>query len=302
MVDKFDLKGRVALVTGAGGGLGRAHAIELATRGAKVVVNDLGSTLEGKTGSSVNADKVVAEIIALGGIAVANSGDVANKKDAKGMVDQAVDTYGSIDILVNNAGILRDKTFSKMTLEEFESVVNVHLMGSTYTTHAAWPLMLKQRFGRIIMTTSSSGLYGNFGQSNYGAAKMALVGLMNCLKHEGARSNVYVNCLAPTAWSRMTADLLPPEAAAFLTPESVSPAITFLSSDEAPNGVILEAGAGYFANVAIQEAQGIGLYLDSSAELLSEQWADVKNMQGARSFNSAEDVAGAIVLKYNAGL
>lgn len=302
MVKELDLKGRVALVTGAGGGLGRAHAIELASRGAKVVVNDLGSSRDGKKAGSATAEKVVAEIEALGGKAVANAGDVANKNDAKGMVEQAVDTFGQIDILVNNAGNLRDKTFSKMTIEEFESVVNVHLMGSTYTTHVAWPLMLKQKFGRIILTTSSSGLYGNFGQSNYGAAKLALVGLMNCLKHEGARSNVYVNCLAPTAWSRMTADLLPPEAAAFLTPEAVSPAITFLSSDQAPNGIILEAGAGYFAKVAIEEAQGIGLYLDSSAELLCDQWGEVTDMKGARSFNSASDVAGAIVQKYNAGL
>ncbi len=302
MAGSISLDGKVALVTGAGGGLGRAHALELARRGAKVVVNDLGGARDGDGESLGPAESVVAEIKEAGGNAVANGDSVAEREGAANMVTQAVETFGRLDIVVNNAGILRDKTFGKMDLDTFELVVQVHLMGSVYVTHAAWPQMMSQKYGRIVMTTSSSGLYGNFGQSNYGAAKMAVVGLMNCLKLEGARDNIKINCLAPTAWSRMTAELMPPEAAAFFTPESVSPAVVALCTDDAPTGKILEAGAGYFSNVEVQEGQGVGLYLDASAELLKEKWREVQNMEGSRNFNAAPDVTNAIVAKYQAGL
>lgn len=300
MSDEIRLDGKVALVTGAGGGLGRTHALELARRGAKLVVNDLGGARDG-TGSNVDAAQaVVDEIVAGGGEAVANGDSVSDRAGAVRIIETALDSYGRIDLVINNAGILRDKSFAKMTLDDFEQVVQVHLMGSAYVTHAAWPHMRQQKFGRVVMTTSSSGLYGNFGQSNYGAAKMGVVGLMNCLKLEGARDNVRVNCLAPTAWSRMTADLMPPEAAAFFKPEAVSPAVTILCADDAPNGMILEAGAGYFAKVEVQEGQGAALYLDASAELLTTTWDQVTAMDEARPFDAAPEVANTIISRYGA--
>lgn len=302
MTQEIRLDGKVALVTGAGGGLGRTHALELARRGASVIVNDLGGGRDG-TGSTLGpAQSVVKEITALGGKAVANGDSVADREGAATMVAQAIEAFGRLDIVINNAGILRDKSFSKMDLDDFDLVVKVHLLGSAYVTHAAWPIMREQKFGRIVMTTSSSGLYGNFGQSNYGAAKLGVVGLMNCLKLEGQRDNINVNCLAPTAWSRMTADLMPPEAAAFFKPEAVSAGIIALCSDDAPSGMILEAGAGYFSSVSIVEGQGVGLYLDASAELVSEKWEEIEDMSGARPFNAAPEVANAIITKYNAGL
>ena len=218
---RFD--GRVAIVTGAGGGLGRSHALQLAARGAKVLVNDLGSARDGSGGSSAAAEAVVAEIRAAGGVAMANGASVTDPAGVQAMVDQVMAEWGRIDILVNNAGILRDKSFSKMTLDDFRLVVDVHLMGSFYTTKAVWDIMKAQNYGRIIFTTSSSGLFGNFGQANYGAAKMAVVGLMQTLSLEGEKYNVRVNCLAPTAATRMTEDLMPPAVLALLTPESVPP-------------------------------------------------------------------------------
>src|SRR3990167_998289 len=205
---RFD--GRVAIVTGAGGGLGRSHALQLAARGAKVLVNDLGSARDGSGGSSAAAEAVVAEIRAAGGVAMANGASVTDPAGVQAMVDQVMAEWGRIDILVNNAGILRDKSFSKMTLDDFRLVVDVHLMGSFYTTKAVWDIMKAQNYGRIIFTTSSSGLFGNFGQANYGAAKMAVVGLMQTLSLEGEKYNVRVNCLAPTAATRMAEDLMPP--------------------------------------------------------------------------------------------
>ncbi len=293
---RFD--GRVALVTGAGGGLGRAHALELARRGAKVVINDLGVARDGSGRSSAAAQAVVDEIRSAGGDAVADAGSVAERDEAAAMVQRAVDTFGRLDIVVNNAGILRDKTFAKMDLHDFDLVVKVHLLGSAYVTHAAWPVMRGQQYGRVVFTTSSSGLYGNFGQSNYGAAKMGLVGLMNTLRLEGQRDNIRVNCLAPTAFSRMTSDLMPPEAAAFFTPEAVSPGLAVLVADGAPTGMILEAGAGYFSKVEVREGQGVGLYLDGSAELVRERWEAVTDMSGARNLNAAPDVTHAIIAKY----
>ena len=301
MTKDMRLDGRVALVTGAGGGLGRAHAMELARRGAKVVVNDLGGARDGSGATLGPAETVVAEIREAGGEAVANGDSVADRAGAQNMVAQAMDNFGRLDILINNAGILRDKTFSKMDLDDFELVVQVHLLGSAYVTHAAWPIMRQQNYGRIVMTTSSSGLYGNFGQSNYGAAKMGLVGLMNCLKLEGARDNVKINCLAPTAWSRMTSDLMPPEAAAFFTPDAVAAGIVSLCGEDAPSGMILEAGAGYFSKVETVEGQGVGLYLDATAELVAEKWSEIIDMTGARTFGAAGEVSNAILSKYNAG-
>jgi NAD(P)-dependent dehydrogenase (short-subunit alcohol dehydrogenase family) len=301
MTPRIKLDGRVALITGAGGGLGRAHAIELARRGAKVVVNDLGGGRDGNGATLGPAESVVAEIKEAGGEAIANGDSVADRKGAQNMVTQAVEAFGRLDIVINNAGILRDKTFSKMDLDDFDLVVQVHLLGSAYVTHAAWPIMREQKYGRVIMTTSSSGLYGNFGQSNYGAAKMGLVGLMNCLKLEGARDNIRINCLAPTAWSRMTSDLMPPEAAAFFTPNAVAAGIVSLCGEDAPNGMILEAGAGYFSKVAVVEGRGAGLYLDASAELVAEKWSEITDMTGARSFGAAPEVSNAILSKYNAG-
>ena len=215
---EIDFSGRVAIVTGAGGGLGRLHALGLAARGAKVVVNDLGGAVDGTGGSVTAAQKVVDEIRAAGGEAMANGASVIDFDAVKAMVQQAVDAWGRVDVLVNNAGILRDKSFAKMDLADFRLVLDVHLMGAVHTCKAAWPHMVNQKYGRIVMTTSSTGLYGNFGQSNYGAAKLALVGLMQTLSIEGAKHGIHVNALAPTAATRMTEGLLPPEVFAMLKP------------------------------------------------------------------------------------
>jgi NAD(P)-dependent dehydrogenase (short-subunit alcohol dehydrogenase family) len=220
----IDFKGRVAIVTGAGGGLGRQHALALAARGAKVLVNDLGGAVDGKGGSVGAAQAVVDEIIAAGGEAIANGASVTDYAAVQAMVQQAVDAWGRVDILVNNAGILRDKSFSKMEMDDFRLVVDVHLMGAAHCCKAVWPHMVAQQYGRIVMTTSSTGLYGNFGQSNYGAAKLAQVGLMQTLSIEGAKYNIHVNALAPTAATRMTEGLMPQEVLDALTPEAVVPA------------------------------------------------------------------------------
>ncbi|MDX5359749.1 MAG: SDR family oxidoreductase, partial [Alphaproteobacteria bacterium] len=228
---RFD--GRVAIVTGAGGGLGRAHALAFAERGAKVVVNDLGGAVDGTGGSSDAAKAVVEEIRAAGGEAVANGSSVTDEAGVARLVQDAMDAYGRIDILVNNAGILRDKTFAKMTLADFRAVLDVHLMGAAICSHAVWPVMRDQGYGRIVMTTSTSGLYGNFGQANYGAGKMGQVGLMQTLKIEGEKYNIRVNAVAPVAATRMTEDLLPEDFLKLLQPERVSPAVLYLASDDA---------------------------------------------------------------------
>jgi NAD(P)-dependent dehydrogenase (short-subunit alcohol dehydrogenase family) len=255
---RFD--GRVAIVTGAGGGLGRSHALQLAARGAKVLVNDLGAARDGAVAGVAGpsaADKVVAEIRAAGGEALANGGSVTDPAAVQAMVDQAMAAWGRVDILVNNAGILRDKSFSKMTLDDFRLLVDVHLMGAVYGSKAVWEIMKAQGYGRIIFTTSSSGLFGNFGQANYGAAKMALVGLMQTLALEGEKYNVRVNCLAPTAATRMTEDIMPPEVLKLLTPESVTPGLLFLASEQAPTRAILCAGAGVFAASHVTLTAGV---------------------------------------------
>jgi NAD(P)-dependent dehydrogenase (short-subunit alcohol dehydrogenase family) len=242
---RFD--GRVAIVTGAGNGLGRSHALGLAARGAKVVVNDLGGARDGTGGGSEAALKVVEEIRAAGGEAIANGANVADEAAVAAMVAEAMAKWGRIDILVANAGILRDKTFAKLDIADFRAVIDVHLMGSAICARAVWEIMRQQTYGRIVFTSSSSGLYGNFGQANYGAAKAAMVGLMNVLHLEGEKFNIRVNTLAPTAATRMTEELLPKEALAVMTPESITPGVLYLVSEDGPSRVILDAGAGGFA-------------------------------------------------------
>jgi len=271
---KFDDK--VAIVTGGGIGLGREHALGLAKRGAKVVVNDLGVSQDGEGGSSASAQSVVAEIIAMGGEALAHGADVSDELQVKDMVQQTLDKWGRIDILINNAGILRDKTFSKMTLDDFRKVVDVHLMGTATVTHAVWPIMRKQSYGRIVLTSSSSGLYGNFGQSNYGAAKTAMVGLMNVLHHEGARDDIRVNILAPTATTRMTEELFSLEVGELLDPATITPGVLFLVSENAPSRIIMGAGGGSFAQTRIYETKGITLAGDDiTPENVERHWEQI---------------------------
>jgi NAD(P)-dependent dehydrogenase (short-subunit alcohol dehydrogenase family) len=276
---RFD--GRVAIVTGAGGGLGRSHALQLAARGAKVVVNDLGAARDGSPNGMTPADEVVAEIVAAGGVALANRSSVTDEAAVQAMVDQAMQAWGRIDILVNNAGILRDKSFSKMTMDDFRLIVDVHLMGAVYTSKAVWEIMKAQQYGRLIYTTSSSGLFGNFGQANYGAAKMALVGLMQTLALEGEKYNVRANCLAPTAATRMTEGLMPPEVLALLTPESVTPGLLVLASEQAPTRTILNAGAGVFATSHITLSPGVKVGQGADApEALLSRWSQVTDRTG----------------------
>ena len=267
MMIRFD--GRVAVVTGAGGGLGRQHALALAARGAKVVVNDLGGTLDGSGGTPSAALAVVEEIRAAGGVAMASGASVTDAQAVQAMVDEAMREWGRIDILVNNAGILRDKSFAKMTVDDFRLVVEVHLMGAVNCCKAVWDLMRAQNYGRIVMTTSSSGLYGNFGQSNYGAAKMALVGLMQTLSIEGAKNNIRVNCLAPTAATRMTENLMPEAVLKLLQPEAVTPGLLALVADDAPTRAILCAGAGAFerAHVTLTPGVFVGLPADAAEQV-----------------------------------
>lgn len=250
---------QVAIVTGAGNGLGKSHALELARRGAKVVVNDFGGARDGTGGSSQAALDVIAMITEAGGQAIAHGANVADFEQVQDMVKLAMDTWGRVDVLINNAGILRDKSFSKMSIDDFKMVMDVHVMGSVNCTKAVWEIMREQNYGRIVMTTSSSGLYGNFGQSNYGAAKTALIGLMNTLVLEGAKNNIRVNCLAPTAGTRMTEDLLPPEIYKMLTTEAVTAGALTLCHDNAPNRLILCAGVGGYSVAKIVETDGIFL-------------------------------------------
>jgi NAD(P)-dependent dehydrogenase (short-subunit alcohol dehydrogenase family) len=263
---------RVAIVTGAGVGLGRSHALGLAGRGAKVVINDLGVGQDGQGQSSGAALDVVAEIEAMGGTAFAHGADVSNADQVGDMVAQTMERWGRIDILVNNAGILLDKTFAKMPMEDFRKVVDVHLLGSANCCHAVWPIMRQQKFGRIVLTSSASGLYGNFGQSNYGAAKAAMVGLMNVLHHEGSRDDIRINTLAPTAATRMTENLLPPEALKLLAPETITPGLLYLVSDDGPSKTILSAGAGCFAQTRIYETQGTIITGDITPEAVAQNW------------------------------
>ena len=277
----IDFNGRVAIVTGAGGGLGRQHALALAARGAKVLVNDLGSGVHGEGGSVSPAQAVVDEIRAAGGEALANGASVTDFATMQAMVQQAVDAWGRVDILVNNAGILRDKSFAKMDMADFRLVVEVHLMGAAHCCKAVWPHMVAQDYGRIVMTTSSTGLYGNFGQANYGAAKLAQVGLMQTLAIEGAKHHIHVNALAPTAATRMTEGLMPEEVLAALKPEAVVPAMLVLAHESAPTRTILCAGAGSFEAAHITLTQGVHLGLGADMpEQLAARLAEVTDRTG----------------------
>ena len=279
---RFDDK--VAIVTGAGGGLGKQHALELARRGAKVVVNDLGGAVDGSGGASDAANAVVEEIKAEGGEAIANGSSVADKDGVSKMVADTMDKWGRIDILVNNAGILKDKSFHKMTTEEFDQVMDVHFQGSFYVSHAVYPIMREQNFGRIIFTTSSGGLCGNFGQANYGSAKMGMIGLMNCLKVEGQKYNVFSSAVAPIAFSRMTDSLFPEGIGERFMPEYVTPAVIYLASDGGPNGAIIGAGAGVFTRFRIFETMGLSLGTgnDMTPENIALGWDSVSDMDDAR--------------------
>ncbi len=272
---------RVAIVTGAGGGLGRTHALELACRGAKVVVNDLGGDVHGVGGSSAAAEAVVKEITDAGGQAIAHGANVCDAGQVADMVEKTMAKWGRVDVLVNNAGVLRDKTFAKMTIEDFNFVLQVHVMGSVTCTKAVWEIMREQAYGRLVMTTSSSGLYGNFGQSNYGAAKMALVGFMNTLCLEGAKYNIRTNCLAPMAATRMTEGLLPEAAFKLSTPESVTAGLITLCDEDAPNRTVLSAGAGGYARAVVYETDGIYLKPDEQTpENVRAQMGDINNAEG----------------------
>ena len=272
---------RVAIVTGAGGGLGRAYALELAKRGAKVVVNDLGGARDGSGSSIGAAQTVVDEIVAAGGEAIANGASVTDEAAVEKMVAFVKERWGRIDILINNAGILRDKTFVKMTLDDFRQVLDVHLMGSVICTKAVWETMRTQAYGRILMTTSSTGLYGNFGQANYGAAKLGLVGLMKTLSLEGAKYNVRCNTIAPVAATRMTEDLMPPEMLAKMGPETVAPAAIYLVSDDAPSNAIINAGAGGFERAYVTLTRGIHVGAgDMTPETIAARWEEISDRTG----------------------
>src|SRR5579862_6155770 len=279
---------RVAIVTGAGQGLGRSHALGLAARGARIVVNDVGAALDGRGSVTTAAERVVAEIGALGGDAIADGADITDFAQVTGMVERAVARWGRVDILVNNAGILRDKSFAKMELSDFRAVLDVHVMGAVHCTKAVWETMRAQNYGRIVFTSSSSGLYGNFGQANYGAAKAAMVGLMNVLHQEGLKSDIRVNILSPTAATRMTESFLPGEDKALLTPESVTPGLLYLASEEAPSRVILCAGAGCFARAAIYETEGIYLSEgERTPEAIAQRFEEISSQAGQTQLTDA---------------
>ena len=295
MTVRFD--NRVAIVTGAGNGLGRAHALLLASRGAKVVVNDPGGAVDGKGGNHAAADKVVAEIEAAGGSAVANYDSVAEATSAANIVKTAVDAFGTVDIVVNNAGVLRDKTFHNMTVEDFDFVVKVHFLGTAYVTHAAWPIMRAKAYGRVVVTSSNSGIYGNFGQSNYGGAKLAVVGFMNALRLEGQKYNVLINALAPVAGTRMTESLMTPEMVAKLDPAHVSPMVAYLCSEQCQRtGEIWSAGAGYFARIEYREAPGVRIAGRApTVEDVADNIEKIADLSTTKVYRTSSEEVAAVV-------
>ena len=285
MTIRFDDK--VVIVTGAGGGLGKQHALEFARRGAKVVVNDLGGSVDG-SGASDAAEEVVQLIKSEGGEAISNGASVTDLDAVKNMVQQTMDEWGRIDILVNNAGILRDKSFHKVSIEDFNLVMDVHFQGSLNCTHTIFPIMREQEYGRIIFTSSASGVYGNFGQTNYGSAKMAMIGLMNTLKLEGQNKNIFTNSITPVAYTRMTEGLIPEDFGQNLKSEYITPAVIYLASDQAPNGVIIAAGAGVFSRINIQESMGVSLGTgeDMTPENIHANWDKISDMTNARTLQN----------------
>lgn len=286
MTIRFD--GRVAIVTGAGNGLGRAHALGLAARGAKVVVNDFGGARDGTGGSLGPAETVVEEIRQAGGDAMADGADVSSFEQVEAMVAKATEKWGAVDLMVANAGILRDKSFSKMEPADFRKVIDVHLIGTFNCCKAVWNGMRERNYGRIVITTSSSGLFGNFGQANYGAAKAAMAGLMNVLAEEGRKNNVRVNTISPTAATRMTEELLPPQALQLLKPESITPAVLFLLGENAPTRTIMGAGAGSFAVIRILESEGVNLpETEWTPDAVAAHFDAIADMSKARALEGA---------------
>jgi NAD(P)-dependent dehydrogenase (short-subunit alcohol dehydrogenase family) len=294
----ISFEGKVAIVTGAGNGLGRSHALALAARGAKVVVNDLGGARDGSGASSLASQDVVRLIEENGGEAISHGANVANFDEVQDMVKQTMEKWGRVDILINNAGILRDKSFSKMTLDDFKLVMDVHVMGSVNCTKAVWDIMREQNYGRIVMTTSSSGMYGNFGQSNYGAAKMAVLGLMNTLVIEGAKNDIRINALAPTAGTRMTEDLMPEEIVKAFSPEAVTAGMLTLCDDEAPNRFILCAGAGGYSSASMFETEGCFIPQNAqSPEKVRESWSELTNQDSQAALASGAKQGEKFVMK-----
>jgi NAD(P)-dependent dehydrogenase (short-subunit alcohol dehydrogenase family) len=297
MTDQIRFDGRVALVTGAGNGVGRSYAIMLAARGAKVVVNDLGTAPDGRGSSAAPAQQVVDEIRARGGEAVTDFGDVADPHSARAMVQCAIDHFGGLDILINNAGILRDRTFLKMPLEDFEHVVRVHLLGAVYVTKAAFPLMAARAYGRIIFATSISGLYGKFGQTNYGAAKMGIVGFMLALKEEAAKHNILVNTIAPLAVSRLGLGIFTEEQMKVMRPELVAAMVAYLASEQCTTtGNVISAGAGHYAKVEMRQAAGVRFLPETevTSEMIAGRYGEISDMTGSKAFVRANDAAQEI--------
>jgi NAD(P)-dependent dehydrogenase (short-subunit alcohol dehydrogenase family) len=295
----INFKGKVAIVTGAGAGLGKTYAVELAKRGCKVVVNDLGGARDGSGASHGPAQDVVDEIKKAGGEAAPNYDNVATIEGGQGIVKTAVDAFGKVDIVINNAGILRDKSFLKMEPEIWDLVIAVHLRGAYCVTQPAFAIMKEQNYGRVVLTTSGAGLYGNFGQTNYAAAKMGLIGLMNALKIEGAKYNVKVNTIAPVAASRLTEDVMPPEFFAKLKPEFITPLVTYLASEEnQDSGYIFNCGMGWYSRSAIVMGNGALIgdgSRDIKAEEIRDDWKKITDLSGAKEVGSVQETFGAML-------
>ncbi len=298
----INYKDKVAIVTGAGNGLGKAHALALAERGAKVVVNDLGGARDGTGGSISAAEEVVNHINASGGEAIADGANVTDDAQVAAMVKAAMDKWGRVDILVNNAGILRDKTFHKMTMADFRAVIDVHLVGSAICTHAVWPIMRDQAYGRVICTSSPSGLHGIFGQANYGAAKAGMIGFMNALHLEGAKYNIRINLLSPSAKTRMTEDLgFPPEILDMMTPEAITAAMLFLVSEDAPSRAIVSCAAGGYARGYVVETDGVYLPPDKQTpEEIAEHWETISDRSNVHYYENSSGPGGNFIGKAKA--